>query len=45
MRKCISPPTVSGKTPFQRFDALVHAVIRAPHVAAKPKPARRKPSR
>ncbi|HXE31668.1 MAG TPA: hypothetical protein VN515_07705 [Terriglobales bacterium] len=33
------------KTPFQRFDALVHTILRAPH---QPKPAPkspRKPSR
>ncbi|HUX68837.1 MAG TPA: hypothetical protein VMV31_15230 [Terriglobales bacterium] len=45
--KKFTVPEAPGKTPFQRFDSLVHAVLRSPHAPAKPKPSpkARKPSR
>jgi len=42
MTKPSPAPGFNAKTPFQRFDALVHVVLRSPR---QPKPAPRSPRR
>ena len=46
MSKPAPTPRLPAKTPSQRFDALVHTVLRSPHLPKlAPKPTPRKPSR